>query len=393
MIRRKLHRRSHVTLVAGLALALASGCSNSESENASGRPDNLELIGRYAAHYNAELGSVTYEFIPTTKDGTPLPDEAIRQLDYNDSTGVTACVIEDTNYPPGNPFRCLGLVSPYSCTPDYNESTQTLTFLSNLINFTSSTYYGDTRYVFANGAADHDVTYYAPFYFKLTGLSWPSYPEHLIQAVNTNFAGADCGSSGLTLEGDDIDDNGIFDCIWPDEPWAIDDEGDPGWDYTPFVTNGDMTPGEETGCSVLFQFSLASNSGFSLFFDMLGVRDDGTLPPTPVVTSHSDGDYVNTDPITIAGNGCNAGATVYAEGGEATGSGVCSGGGTFSFSLNLNENTTNLINVYQIDASKQSGSTSLSIVHDDVPPFVVGSVPANGEVSVDRNTNCHVNLQ
>lgn len=387
-------RKWSLLLCGILPLVIGNGCSSSNSS--SGRHgNNYENLGRFVASYDAETQSFSIR---------SQADPANRDLDryalnYDDNSTIiedqgpprTDCYITSTSINEINP--CVGLVDPDSCTSDWNPTTKILSFYAKIINKTSNTYYNDTDYTFLNGSADHDVTFYAPFYFKLIEVS-PVAPatDGLVTAINTNLPDAECGGDGLDLQDVNDDSNGDdrFDCIYPEQAFDPDDDPvDPGWNFTPFVTGSNMTPGEDSGCALFMQFTLSELGSFDLVFDLLAVRDDGSLPSTPNVTSHSDGDYVNTNPITVAGNNCVNGATVYVEGGPSTYSGLCSSG-SFSISTTLNANQVNNLSVYQIDTfQRQSAADTLSITHDNVAPTVLSASPANGETQVDVNVNCH----
>ena len=375
-----------------LALILLIACESQTSQ----KPENLVHLGRFGAEYDPKTNNVSFQPVPDVEVVANPLSLSPYGLTYNDTTGWPGSLssyIEDTNFPvypnEGWQFRYLALVTPYSCTAEYNEVTQTLSFGVNLINFTSSTYYSDSRYIFKNGSADYDQTFYAPFYFKLYHMD-----TDIVTAVNTNLATAECGANGLSLANDDVDSNKRFDCISPDQDFAADPTGelDPGWDFSDFVTNGDMTPGESIGCQVFFQFTLTENTGFFFAFDMQAIHDDGTLPNAPEVTSPSDGTYRNTGTINVdgtnVGTSCNPAGTVYVEGGASTASSACAANGTFSVNVTLNQNQDNNLKVYQIVSSKQSASSLLTIVHDNIPPTVLAKSPTDGETQVNRSTNC-----
>lgn len=382
-------------LFLGAVIPFLGSCSKSSLES-----ENFVRIGSYAATYNPETGEVTYELLSSSQSKEPTSSTSLYALDYNDTTGVTnpdpgqnEGAIRDTSKSSGDINYEMGLVDPDSCSTNYNSTTKVLSFYAKIVNKSNLPNDG-SPYTYRD-VADFppNTTFYAPFYYKITGLDWDTvtYPQ-LINAVNTNIPGSECGSSGLTLANDDQDNNKRFDCIWPDQAYSLTDDKDPGWNFTPYVTSNDMTPGEDTGCVLFMQYTLEENASFTIFFDLLGVKDDGALPSAPTVTSPSTPSYSNSSPINVTGT-CTAGSTVTVEGGNASilpypRTTTCTGGGTYSVSVDLNLNTVNNLIVYQIVASKQSPAVSLEITHDNIAPTIVASVPADGETGVDRNTNC-----
>jgi len=377
-------------------------CSGNKNDSSSS-PNNFVVIGQYAAHYDPISGQVEYSLLNSSSQSDPHFQN--RALNYNNTTGVTnpfdvnkGGAIRDTSKVPGDLNYEMGLVDPDSCVTDYNSTTKILSFYtklvnkSNLANDSSPYLYTDTTNFAPN------TTFYSPFYFKITGLSWwdvnnppASYPQ-LITAINSNLAGAECGANGLSLTSFDSNANNVFDCVWPDQSYTTTDSTDPGWNFSPYITGGNMTPGEDTGCVLFMQFTLTQNSYFTIYFDLLAVKDDGSLPATPTVTSPIDNSYVNTNPYSVTGT-CTAGATVYVEGGDSAVSPyprttTCTGGGTFSVSVDLNLNSTNILSVYQVVSSEQSGAATVTVIHDNVAPTLVSTTPANNEQNVSGYTNC-----
>lgn len=385
-----------ISLVAGVL----SHCSSLEQNQA----ENLDVVGSYAAYYDAATGNVDYVRIdPLANDSQANASSPHSLTIGNDTSGVLSCAIIDHSLNPGDVNYCLGLVDPDSCSTDYNTTTRTLSFYTELRNrsnlpndYDAGTNPTGTEYTDLTNFPLNQ-TYLGPFYFFLTGIVPVSpAPADLVEAVNTNIPTAECGGDGLSVadSSDDANDDDRFDCIYPEYdvggayPMYNYSKSDyPGWNFTPVIPGNSLTPGETSGCNVFFQFTLKSNQSFIMYFDVVAIRDDGSLPSTPNVTSHSDGQYVNTTPLTISGNNCTNGATVYIEGGTSVASGACSGG-SFSISTPLNLNQANNLSVYQIDSGKQSGSLNLTIHHDNIAPTVVSASPSNGSTSVDPNINC-----
>lgn len=382
------------------AVMALAGCSSSEKNSAS-----FQVVGSYAAHYNAATGDVTYELLSAEKklaqEGksySSVNKSSKFLLDYTDSTGLSGstvdpygCAIRDYSKSPGTQNWCMALVDPDNCSTDYNTTTKTLSFYARLKNVSNNAenpttfHYTDTTNFPAN------TTFFSPFYFKLTGLDFnnTSYPG-LITAVNTNISTAECGASGLSLTNDDDNTNGYFDCIYPEQAFSSTDTPvDPGWDFTPYVTGGDMTPGEDTGCVLFMQYTLTQNQNITIYFDVLANKSDGTPPSTPTVTSPTDNSYSNASPITVTGT-CTTGSTVYVEGGADTTvpSGTCVASAYSISGVDLKPNQVNTLSVYQVVSGEQSQATVRTVTHDDVAPSVVTWSPASGETVVGLNTRC-----
>ncbi len=381
-----------LSLLLTSAVSLTFFACSGSNQSQDGEASNYIKVGSYAAHYDAITGEVTYELTSAPgEDSSAL--SPLFALSPNDSAGVNDCAIDDTSKSTGEINKCMGLIDPDSCSTDYNDTTHVLSFYAKIVNKSNLADDG-SPYTYTDPATyPTNTTFYSPFSYVITGLQATSGSPGIITAVNTNLSTADCGTDGLNLAdiNDDADSNGLFDCVWPDKAYDSAFEGYPGFDFSPHVTGGKMDPGDDTGCVLFMQYTLSTNESFTLYFDMLAVMDDGSLPPTPNVTSHSDGDYVNTGSITLSGDNCTpTTGTVYVEGGSSTVNTTCGGGGTFSLSVPLNANTANNLTVYQIVGPKQSGADTLTINHDNIAPSVLGSNPADGATSVDRNTNCVV---
>ncbi len=382
-----------------MSLFLISACANAPEAPVS----NYGVIGSFVASYDAEFKSL--EIHPANKEFSNIDVSSMFGLDYNNSTGALNCAIKDHSKSPGEINYCMGLVDPDSCSTDYNDVTKVLSFYIRMVNKSNlPNNYNETTNPTGYEYTDTDTyppntTFYGPFHFRITGL-W-GYRENdgtpisnLINTVNTSLPGADCGSNGLDLVEDDLDGNGFFDCIYPDETPTMDDDGDPGWDLTPNISAANMTPSEDTGCVQFMQFVLNENGYFDLGFDLLGIIDDGSpLPATPTISTPSNGDYINTDNVTVSGS-CTSGGTVLVEGGDDSGTypvtTSCSGS-SYSVSVPLNPNQENNLSVYQqvnLPPLKQSPSAQVSVVHDNIAPSILGTDPNNAQTGVDRNTNC-----
>lgn len=380
-------------LLFSLLLYLGS-CSSPPQKGSS----SFQKVGSFAAVYNANDSAVSYYPV----DNELLQTENLRNsprfsLDYTDTTGVTnpdgvtGGAIVDTTKSSGEINREMGLVDPDSCATEYNPTTRTLSFYSRLTN--KSDYANDgAPYVYTDPTDfPPNTTFYSPFHFVITGLNWDiaNYPG-LITAVNTNLKNADCDAgNGLSLVKCDQNDNQRFDSIWPDNP-VNDYVGLPGFDFTPF-TNGVLIPGQSTGCVLFMQFTLTQNQNFVLYFDVLGVKDDGSLPPKPMVSAPNTPSYVNTNTIAVEITNCRPGRTLYVDGGLSPASIPC-GGLVQSIDVTLEQNVTNYLTVYQKEdaTQKQSPSTNLVIIHDNIAPQVVISSPANNQESVSEHSNCVV---
>ncbi|MBK6846114.1 MAG: Ig-like domain-containing protein [Proteobacteria bacterium] len=396
--------RSFVRLARSVPCLLGVALLSCSSPPPAGSESGLVTLGRFAAIYDAATASVEYRLVsgpPELASAIGLTSQALTI--GNDSTGTLPCAIIDHTQSPNTSNYCLGLVDPDNCATEYNAATKTLSFYSKLTNKSDLPNdwvapAGPGRYQYTSLTTyPRNTTYYGPFYFVLTGVVPRSgAPVDLVQSINTNLPGAQCGGNGLSLldPADDANADGKFDCIYPgngatqtSNPAKADY---PGWDFTAAAPGGDLIPGESTGCAVFMQFNLKQNANFTLYFDVVAVKDDGTLPPTPVVTSPATGAYVNANPITLTGTGCTpTTGTVYVSGGAGSAvSTACTAGGSFSLSVTLNANASNTLSVYQRVGAKQSGSRTVVVTHDNLRPTVIASSPAAGQTSVDRNTNC-----
>lgn len=369
------------------------GCGQKQDASLPNPSSSFGKMTSFSAAYNAQTGEVTYQVV---KPGESKPLTTARGLTYNDTTGltnpdgVTGGAIRDTSKSYGDINYEMGLVDPDSCTTEYNSATHTLSFYTRLRNRSDLPNTAPYQYQDITDFPPN-TTFYTPFYYVITGLDWDtvSYPT-LITAVNTNLVGASCSAqNGLTLANCDTNANNRFDSIWPDNAVSTYD-GLPGWDFSSFVSNNNMTPGEDTGCVLFMQYTLTQNQSFVVYFDLLGVKDDGTLPPTPTVTVPSASTtYVNTSTTTVTITNCAVGRTLYVEGGSSVASAACTGASQ-SVSVPLNTNTSNTLNIYQKDNTtlKQSPAVTKTVVHDNIAPTLVSSTPANAEVSVNENSNC-----
>ncbi len=384
------------TVSAFLALTvLLPACSETEQTG----PSNVGVIGSYRIDYDGL--SNRYEIVPVdTFSGEELSSSLNALTIGDNTTGTLGCAIQDTSLPASDPNHCMGLVDPDNCSVEYSEITGTLSFYAKL------THKGDLtggQYVFDEVNYPRDQEFLNPFYFFLTGiLPVSGAPTDLVRTVNTNLTGAECGADGLSLldTNDDSNIDGRFDCIYPElsaNTHELSKSDYPGWDFSEYTVNGALTQGDTTDCSIFMQFTLKdgipeSERNFRMYFDVVAVWDDGTQPDPPEVTSPTSGTFTNQNPITVegtnVGSSCEDGATVHVDGAASPASTTCNTNGTFSVSVTLNTNTLNSLNVYQVRGSSQSGSTLVQVTHDNTAPFVVGSNPADGQTSVNENTNC-----
>ncbi|MEE8409107.1 MAG: hypothetical protein V3T05_05850, partial [Myxococcota bacterium] len=229
-------------VVGGLA---PLGCESSRGFTAR-VPAQREVVGRGVAYVDPAAGTIVFEAV----------DAAGNLLDVGDALpgGVAA-----------------------SCEPAiWNPGSLVLSANVRMINGSAS------------------INYLAPVEWRLTGIqeAW------VIQSINTDLANAGCGTSGLTLAGDDLDvpPNGRFDCIFPDD--ASNTADDPGWDYSSTLGSDNMlTPGEGSACRFV-HFNLISETPFSYWWELLGVVDNG-WPPSPPVDPVATPTKVN--PATVTG--------------------------------------------------------------------------------------------
>ena len=379
-------RLSSIVGLFGACFMAVSGCSTTGSN--SDRASNYVRVGSFEAKYDAQANTVTIE--ATNGPGEVSTFGPSFALSPNETAGVSVCAIRDhsTN-------ECLGLLDPDSCTPEWNPSTKRLSFFTNVTNKSNlpNDYPGNpTGYEYTDLTNfPPSTTFFAPFDFIITGIT--SSTTGLVTSVNTSRTNGVCGDSLPELElgttKDDTDNNSVFDCVFPDKTYDTSFEDYPGWPVTDHVPSNRMDPGDSTGCAEFMQFALTANESFTLFFDVLAVKDDGSLPSTPTATSHSNNDFVNTASVTVSGNNCTfPSGTVYIEGGSSIVNTACTAGGNFSVSVPMNLNETNNLVIYQIDTGKQSAASSLDLIHDNIAPTVIGSTPADGATSVDVNSNC-----
>ncbi len=370
-----------------LPFALLS-CSNSSTSQS----ENFKVVGSFKASYDTELNTVTYTQVDRDT-GAPLTSGVNALSTYENSAGSYYCAIRNhSNNDPGSPNYCMGLIDPDNCTVDYNPTTHVLSFYAKLVNksnlpdnydentnptgyeYTYPTYYPENTYFFA------------PFYFTLWSLNWTD--SGVVSAVNTNLSGGDCNSSdGMTLAANDTNSNNRYDCLAPDLTFDGYKTNYPGWDFTADVPGGVMAPGDDTGCVQFMQFTLSENFDIEFYFDVLAVQSDASLPSTPTVTTPSDGDYFNSNPITVTVTNCPAGGTVYVDGGLAQGSAACSAT-TQNVSVSLQQNQENTLSVYYIDGGLQGPAAVVNVKHDDNAPSVVSWVPANEETVVGNVARC-----
>ncbi|MCB0307991.1 MAG: Ig-like domain-containing protein [Bdellovibrionales bacterium] len=393
---RKQHKKrwwSRYLLACLIFVGVLFGCSKNENT----KSKNFSSLGSFAAVYHAESGEVNY--VASRPSNANPRSSALFALDYQDTTGVTnpdgvtGGAIRDTTKLPGDIDYDMGLVDPDNCSTEYNPTTHTLSFYTRLIN--KSDYLDDgSPYVFTDPVDfPRLTTFYTPFHFVITGLDWDttSYPG-LITAINTDLGGASCDAqNGLTLATCDSNPaNDRFDSIWPDNP-INDYSGLPGYDFTPYITDGDMAPGDDTGCVLFMQFTLTENQDFTLYFDLLAVRVDGTPIPQPNVISPTTPSYVNTSTMDVTIDNCMVGRTLHVDGGESPVSVACAGT-TQAITVTPKSNTINYLAVYQVNdaTQEQSISTNLQITHDDISPEVVASSPADNQTSVNEYSNCVV---
>lgn len=349
----------------------------------------METLGRYAGHYDAVLGTFEIHALPGSAKDVAT---GARALTYANTTGLSSspCAIRDTTKNANDLNWCMGLVDPDSCDPNYNSATKTLTLAARLANKSNLANDG-SPYVYENPAFVPNTTFYAPFYFKLVGLDWATYPAALVTTVNTNLRDAQCGGKGLSLLFNDLDGDKYFDCIYPDQAYAASDNPiDPGWNLTP-MAGASLAPGAETQCDAFMQFGLLANESFTLYFDVLAVKDDGALPAAPGVAAPANNAYVNAASVTVSGS-CQVGATVFIEGGNAAGaypaSGICDGAAAYSISVPLNLNAANDLVIYQVSAGKQGPGVARRVTHDNVAPTVVNASPPNGQMDVSIHADC-----
>ncbi len=385
------------------AFVFLAGVFSCHSSNSNDSPSNRVVVGSFVGHYDADTGEVTYDPIRWNEDATQ-----IRSLTIGDNTtGTLGCAILDNNLSPGDVNYCMGLVDPDNCSADYNDVTHVLSFYSRLRNRSDIADDGDPGVGYdytdiANYAPN--TTFLTPFHYVLTGIVPSGPPTDLVEVVNTDIVGAECGGDGLNLSdsNDDSEPDGQFDCIYPgngdisEYNYTKDDY--PGWDFSSHIPGGDLVPGEDTGCVVFMQYTLKQNQSVAFFFDVVAVVQDVSQPDPPEVTSPTDGSYSTTVNINVEGtttttpgpSSCDPAADVYVEGGTSTQSASCNANGTFSVSITLNAEQINTLSVYQVISPLQSGSVTLEVIHDNTAPTVVTSNPAVGETQVDRNTNCTV---
>lgn len=351
----------------------ASGCHQGPSS-----PTRFDNMGTFAAHYDAATGSLRFEPADFGAiGGTSVGENALTV--ENNSTGVTARAIENTALAVGQINKYMGLLDPDSCTTDWNASTGILSFYSKIVNRSNLANNG-APYVYTDPVNyPPNTSFLGPFYMPITGFYPVSEQPNILVGMNT-------ASGGINLTNSDADHNGWIDSIWPDfryNPTAP----YPHYDYTPFVPSGRMAPGDDTGCVVFMQFSLSVHESFTLYFDMLAVKESPLMPSTPQVTSHSNGDWVN-DNIILSGDNCTPDGVVWVEGGQAAASTTCQADASYAVAVYLRSNSVNYLSVYQVVNGETSGAASLAINHDQIAPTVLGMSPANGDPTADPNANC-----
>ncbi len=277
-----------------------------------------------------------------------------------------------------------GLIGPANCGDpgyDWNSVTNILSVNTKIYNRTDSL------------PSDQQKIILTPIELRLTGQN-PSNSTGLIKAVNTELPGAGCGDPGIRLENDDADGNGLIDCIWPDDDTNTED--DPGWDFSSRVGDDNrLTPGEESDCSLIIQFTLDHEQNFQFYYDLLGVVQTSYTPDPPSVDPVTS--PTNIDHQVISGT-CDTAGTVYIDRGldpttrePAVLSQVCSSG-TYAIDVGLYTDTTNNLEVYQVVTGERSGSSWAEIIQDSTAPEVTGSSPADQQQNVSIYTNIIVNF-
>ncbi len=252
------------------------------------------------------------------------------------------------------------------------------------------------------------AVYLAPVELRVTGITPPS----VVVSVNTDLVNAGCGANGLTVAGADLDRNGTFDCIWPDD--ASDTADDPGWDFSQALgPDNVLGPGEYSACRFV-HFNLASQTNFTFYWQVLGVVDDGWPPPpaidpvasptqngAPTISGHCVTTLTAPDQLSPPPEQIPTTNEVTILGGAAPVTTICDDTvfpcqtigtvtycGRFSASVSLVTNATNRLEVYQLlDGVDRSNSSYVTVVHDTLPPQVASTNPPDGAVGISPAVN------
>ncbi len=252
------------------------------------------------------------------------------------------------------------------------------------------------------------AVYLAPVELRITGIA----QANIVASVNTDLVNAGCGAHGLTLASADLDHNGTFDCIWPDD--ASNTADDPGWDFSQTLgSDNALAPGEWSACRFV-HFNLLVEANFTFYWQILGVVDDGWPPPPAIdavasptqnsaptisgacVTTLTAPDQLSPPPAQIPTTN-----EITFLGGAAPVTTICDdtvfpcqtvGGvtycGRFSASVPLVANTPNRLEVFQtLDGADRSNSSYVTVVHDSLPPQVVSTNPPDAAVGISPAAN------
>ncbi|MBI3182793.1 MAG: thrombospondin type 3 repeat-containing protein [Myxococcales bacterium] len=112
------------------------------------------------------------------------------------------------------------------------------------------------------------------------------------------------------------------------------------------------------------------------FDALLRALGDTTPPPAPSLDPLRS--PTNQTPISLSGS-TEAFATVFVLGGSAPTSAVADAAGRFSVAVQLQSNVENQLRATAVDPAGNAGpEATVAIRHDDVPPTVVVSAPADG---------------
>ncbi len=107
---------------------------------------------------------------------------------------------------------------------------------------------------------------------------------------------------------------------------------------------------------------------------------DMTQPAAPVLDLLPT--HVNTAAVLLTGTG-EANATVHVAGGAEAAAATIDETGAFATSVTLLSNQTNTLSATVVDAvGNTSDAVSRVTIHDDIPPELLDSIPADGEIDV-----------